>query len=182
MTVVLRYRGRSVSATTAEAYRQNLLILVGDRDPLDVLSQTASILDHVVCTKGETVLRTRPSPGAWTPNEVIGHLVDSEWVYGYRLRLVLSEDEPAIVGTRQDLWVQRQRHNDRAPSEQVSLFGALRQFNMAVWRRLSSADLTRTGRHNERGEESVAMMLRMHAGHDLSHLRQIDRAVRAVST
>lgn len=27
----------------------------------------------------------------------IGHLTDSEWAYGYRLRLILCEDEPAIV-------------------------------------------------------------------------------------
>ena len=77
-------------------------------------------------------------------------------------------------------WVLRQHHNDREPSEHVEIFRTLRQFNVAVWRRLSPADLTRTGRHNERGAESLAVMLRMQAGHDLSHLNQIDRYVRAI--
>jgi hypothetical protein len=36
------------------------------------------------------------------------------------------------------------------------------------------------GRHNERGAESLAVMLRMQAGHDLSHLNQIDRYLCAI--
>jgi hypothetical protein len=106
--------------------------------------------------------------------------VDSEWVYGYRLRLVLCEDEPAIQGTAQDLWVARQRHNGREPMELVGMFGTMRRFNLTLWRRVPPADWSRTGRHNERGQESLDEMLRMVAGHDLSHLDQITSLVRAI--
>jgi len=169
-----------MSLTAAQAYRENLFALLGDHDPLDVLAQTPSRLDGVIraCTVNE--LRARAFEGKWTPNEIIGHLVDGEWVYGYRLRLVLCEDAATILGTTQDAWVQRQRHNEREPSEQLEIFRALRGFNVAVWRRVSPADLTRTGRHNERGDEPLAVMLRMQAGHDLSHLNQIDRYLRAI--
>jgi len=34
--------------------------------------------------------------------------------------------------------------------------------------------------HSERGEESIEYLLRLYAGHDLLHLRQIDR-IRAVA-
>jgi DinB superfamily len=162
------------------AYRENLFKLLGDREPLEVLTQTTATLADVVRVNSATVLRTRPFEGKWTPNEVIGHLVDGEWVYGYRLRLILCEDDPAIVGTRQDAWVAGQRHNEREPAELVDIFRMLRQFNLASWKRLSPADLRRTGRHNERGSESLAVMLRMMAGHDLSHLDQIGRYVQAI--
>jgi hypothetical protein len=49
-----------------------------------------------------------------------------------------------------------------------------------VWRRTSPEDLKRTGQHNERGPESLGVMLRLLAGHDLSHLDQITRYVQAV--
>ena len=166
--------------TTAHSYRESLVALVGDRDPIDVLSRTPSTLDDIIRTHSATVLRARPFEGNWTPNEIIGHLADGEWVYGYRLRLILCEDEATVEGTKQDAWVVVQHHNDREPSEHVEIFRTLRRFNVAVWRQLSSADLTRTGRHNERGAESLAVMLRMQAGHDLSHLNQIDRYVRAI--
>ena len=164
----------------ATPYRENLLALVGDRDPVDLLSQTPTTLDDIIRKQSATILRARPFEGKWTPNEIIGHLVDGEWVYGYRLRLVLCENDAPILGTKQDAWVLRQHHNDREPSEQVAIFRTLRQLNVAAWRQLSPADLTRTGRHDERGTESLAVMLRMQAGHDLSHLNQIDRYVRAI--
>jgi hypothetical protein len=144
-----------------------------------VMARTATKLAEIVREHSASVLRSRPLEGKWTPNEVIGHLVDSEWVYGYRLRLILSEDNPTILGTNQDSWVARLRHNEREPAELVEIFRTLRDFNLAVWRRTSPADLERTGQHNERGPESLAVMLRLLAGHDLSHLDQIRRYIEA---
>jgi hypothetical protein len=163
-----------------QAYRERLFKLLSDRNPLDVLAQTASTLADIARKHSATVLRTRPFEGKWAPNEIIGHLTDSEWVYGYRLRLILCEGHPTIVGTNQDLWVAGQRHNEREPSELVEMFRTMRQFNLALWKRMSPADLKRTGQHNERGPESLDVMLRMMAGHDLSHLDQISRYIQAV--
>lgn len=163
-----------------QAYREKLFTLLGDRNPLEVLVQTASALTEIVRTYSATVLRTRPFEGKWTPNEIIGHLVDSEWVYGYRLRLILCEDNPTILGMDQELWVAGQRHNERGPSALAEMFRAMRQGNLALWTRLSPAELQRTGQHNERGPESLDTMLRMLAGHDLSHLDQLARYLQAV--
>ncbi len=165
--------------TTAD-YQQKLMGLLGDRDPLKVMVQTPNELARIVKENTAEVLRTRPFPGKWTPNEVIGHLTDSEWVYGYRVRLILCENQPTILGMDQDLWVAGQRHNDRDPGELVEMFRQLRQCNLHVWKHLSPADHARTGQHNERGAESLGTMLRMEAGHDLSHLDQITRYLAAI--
>jgi hypothetical protein len=157
-----------------------MFTLVGDRNPLDVMARTAATLADIVRTHSAMVLRQRPFEGKWTPNEIIGHLTDSEWVYGYRLKLILSEDDPAILGTRQDSWVSALKHNDREPAELVETFRTLRQFNLAEWRRTSPEQLKRTGQHNERGPESLDVMLRLLAGHDLSHLEQITRYIDAI--
>jgi hypothetical protein len=163
-----------------QAYRERMFTLVGDRDPLEVIAQTASTLVDVVRKHSATVLRTRPLEGKWTPNEVIGHLTDSEWVYGHRLRLILCENDPTILGTNQDFWVAALRHNEREPMELVEIFRTLRHFNLAEWRRMSPEHLKRTGQHNERGPESLTIMLQLLAGHDLSHLDQITRYIHAV--
>jgi hypothetical protein len=165
---------------SAQTYRDKMFNLLGDRNPLEVLAQTATTLADIVGKHPALLLRTRPCEGKWTPNEVIGHLTDSEWVYGYRLRLILCEDDPTILGTNQDLWVEGLRHNESEPSELVEVFRVLRQFNLTLWRRTSSADLERTSQHNERGRESLGVMLRLLAGHDLSHLDQIRRYIQAV--
>jgi DinB family protein len=167
------------SIATAENYRERMFNLLGDRNPLDVLAQTADVLSEIVRTNSSDVLRTRPFEGKWTANEIIGHLTDGEWVYGYRLRLILCEENPTIMGTQQDSWVVTLRHNEREPSELVEIFRTLRRLNLSVWKRLLPQDLGRNGRHNERGCESLGAMLRLTAGHDLSHVEQIRRYVRA---
>ena len=165
---------------SAQAYRDKMFKLLGDRNPMEVLAQTATTLADIVDKHSAPLLRSRPFEGKWTPNEIIGHLTDSEWVYGYRLRLILCEDNPTILGTNQDSWVAGLRHNESEPSELVEIFRVLRQFNLTVWRRTLPVDLERTGQHNERGRESVGVMLRLLAGHDLSHLDQITRYIQAV--
>jgi hypothetical protein len=163
-------------------YREKLFKLLAGRDPIEVLGQTASTLADIVARHPAEVLCRRGIQGKWTPSEIIGHLSDSEWVYGYRLRLILCEDEPAILGFRQDAWVASQRHNEREPSELVEIFRTLRLLNLSVWRRMSPEDWQRSGQHNERGTESLAVMVQLLAGHDLSHLRQIIRYIQELES
>jgi DinB superfamily len=178
--MTLALPGLEVSAPWA--YREKLFNLVAGRDPIEVLGQTASALADIVARHPAEVLRKRAIQGQWTPNEIIGHLTDIEWVYGYRVRLILCEDEPAILGFTQDAWVASLRHNEREPSKLVDIFRTLRELNLVVWRRMSPEDFGRSGQHNERGAESLAMMLQLLAGHDLSHLHQISRYIRTLES
>ena len=57
----------------------------------------------------------------------------------------------------------------------VALFGLLRRGNLHLLEHASEADLQRVGVHAERGEESLERMIPLYAGHDLVHLRQLDR-------
>jgi len=167
------------SSSPVDAYRQKMFKLLGDRHPFEIMAATPLKLADIVKRNPETVLRARPFAGKWTANEIIGHLTDTEWVYGYRLRLILSEDNPAILNTQQDAWVAALRYNEQDPRELVEIFRTLRELNLAAWRRTSESDLKRAGQHNERGPESLNTMLRLLAGHDLNHLDQINRYVEA---
>lgn len=162
------------------AYQNKLMGLLGSREPIEVLSKTADVLGSIVSKHSPEVLRTRPYPGKWTPNEIIGHLSDSEWVYGFRIRLILCEDRPVILGMDQDLWVSGQRHNEREPKDLLAMFRSLRAANIEIWKQMTPGDLKRFGRHSERGEESLGLMLKMNAGHDLSHIDQITRYLQAI--
>lgn len=161
------------------AYRERLFALVGEQEPLEVLAQTTKKLEEIVRQHPAAVLRRRPFEGKWTPNEIIGHLTDSEWVYGYRLRLILCEENPTILGMDQNLWVKGQKHNEREPTAHVEMFRTMREFNLALWRQTHPEDLKRAGMHNERGAESLGLMLRLLAGHDLSHVEQCRRYIEA---
>ncbi|MCG3125782.1 MAG: hypothetical protein CHACPFDD_00609 [Phycisphaerae bacterium] len=169
----------AVERGNTKTYQDKLLGLLGSREPLDVLAETPAVIARLVAMHPADTLRKRPFPGKWTPLEIIGHLCDAEWVYGYRTRLIACEERPAITSMDQDLWVAGQRYNEYDPRELAETFAGLRRANLALFRRLSQADLKRAGLHAERGEEPLELMRKMHAGHDLSHIDQITRYVAA---
>lgn len=158
-----------------EEYRNRILGLLGDRAPLDILTETPPRLSEIVRDTPARLFFHRPFPGKWTATEIIGHLADAEWAFGYRTRAALGDDEPTLIGFDQEKWVVAQNHQSLGPAEHLAAYMVLRRVNLNLWNRLSSQQLERSGRHSERGPESIGMMLRMAAGHDLSHLDQIKR-------
>ena len=162
-----------------EAYRRQLLDLLGDDDPAVVQAATVARLRELVGEAGDD-LRTRPEPREWSVLECIGHLVDSELTTAARVRWIISEDQPDIVGYDQDLWVDRLRHRDDDPGDLFALFDALRTANLRLWSRRPVDDRERVGIHRERGPESYGLIARLAAGHDRFHIAQAERALAAV--
>ncbi len=159
----------------AGAYTRAVLGLLGEQDPIQVLESLPEVIDRTVAGISEERLRTPETPGKWSALHVLRHLVDSELVWAIRLRKAVAEDRPAIHGYDQDLWADR-LHYDRQSSADVRAdLRALRRLNLRFLRDLEAEELKRFGVHSERGEESVEHMIRLYAGHDLLHLRQLRR-------
>ena len=154
---------------------EKMVALVGGREPLDVLAATPAVLRQIVEQYTVSDLRCRPYPGKWTPNEILGHLVDHEIVSGFRFRSVLFGDEPVLQGYPQEQWVSGQNHQEGDLVEFLTTFQALRHLHLRLWRGLGENALKKVGHRADRGKESVALMLRTMAGHDLSHIDQMQR-------
>lgn len=114
------------------------------------------------------------APGTWSIRDVVQHRADAELVDGFRLRMILARDRPALAGYDQDLWASRLGYNVVQLEEAFEQFAVLLRSNMRIWERLTPSDLARAGIHAERGEESLGLMLRLCAGHDRLHLRQLE--------
>lgn len=168
------------SAADAGAYVEAVLGLLGEQDPLAVLRDTGDRLEAACRDQPPARLRAREAPGKWSVAQVLRHLADSELVWGWRLRMVLAQDRPAITGYDQDLWAERLGYRDADPEESLELFRVLRRAHLVLLDRATREDLVRAGIHAERGEETVAHMIRLYAGHDILHLNQVDRILRAI--
>jgi len=165
------------AATAAPAYVRALLDLLGSRPPLDVLGELLPWLEHRLGGVADAVLRRPEAPGKWSVVAVVRHLADTELVYGFRGRMVLAEDRPPLHGFDQDGWAAAFGYAAAALDASLAQLAALRTANLALWRSLGPTQLARVGLHSERGPESMDLMLRMMAAHDLVHRRQIDRVL-----
>ncbi len=160
---------------SAAAYITAVLELIGDRDPINVLKSTAAWC--AACMRDLTTrqLTTPEAPGKWSIAGVMQHFADSELVWGYRLRKVLAEERPELTGYDQDAWADSLGYENADADKALEMFTALRGANLRLLNSASDSDLDRVGVHVERGEESVRHMIRLYAGHDLVHRRQMER-------
>lgn len=159
----------------APAYTRNLLALLGDRDPLLEMELLVVHLRPLVLGLADEQLRRPERPGKWSIIEVVQHLADSEIVYGYRVRTILTRDRPELPGYDQDAWTSTLRYRDVALEDAMEQLDVLRRVNLRLLRSLTPAQMARSGMHAERGEESVRRVAQLLAGHDIVHLRQIGR-------
>ena len=171
----------SGSAEHGRAYTKAILELLGDQSPISVLEQTVPMLRKALSGLTPQQEAQREAPDKWSVRHVVQHLVDSELVWSWRLRLVLAQDRPTLTGYDQDLWADRLGYDETDAARAMVEFSVVRNANLRLLHRASPEDLKRVGVHSERGEESVEHMMKLYAGHDLLHLQQIARIRQAIS-
>ena len=164
---------------TPQQYTQRILHNVADQDPLKVQAATSKKIGRMVERASASRLRKRPAPDKWSVGEILAHLADAEIVLGWRVRLILGAPGTPIQAFDQDSWVTALHYDQRSPRESLAQFRALRAANLALYKSLSAEQWKHYGMHSERGQESVEHMVRMIAGHDLNHLRQIEQILAA---
>jgi uncharacterized damage-inducible protein DinB len=165
----------SGAADQAAAYVAAILDLLGTKEPMAVLRDTPAALRRAIDGLSLEQLRTPEQPGKWSIGQVLQHLADSDLIWGWRARLILAQDRPTITGYDQDLWADRLHYDEASPEDSLATFSVLRHANLRVIERASAEEMQRVGVHAERGEESLAHLQRLYAGHDLLHLQQIAR-------
>lgn len=153
-----------------ERYRAAL----GDDDPFLAMFEAPQRLRKLLKGLTEKQLSRPPAPGKWSIKQIVAHLADGEVILGSRYRLVAAHDRPAIPGYDQDLFVERLGVANATTAELLADFEMARAVNLGLLVRLSDAAFERVGIHSERGEESIATMVAMYAGHDRVHLEQVE--------
>jgi len=154
-------------------YRERLLGLLGDRNPLEALEANSKRVETVARRLGDAGLSRSYGPGKWTGKQILAHLADAEIGIGFRIRQILSEENHRIQPWDEGSWARR--YNDVDVESALASYLASRRWNLSLLRGLSSQDLEREAFHPERGPEKLGMVVRVLAGHDLNHLAQLER-------
>jgi DinB family protein len=159
----------------AKAYVAALMQELGSRNPLAVLRETPMLLARAIAGLSPEQEAQRERPGKWSIRHVAQHLADSELVAAFRIRMVLAHESPALPSYDQDAWAERLRYEEADAAMSAGDFRAYREGNLRLYERATPQELKRVMRHPERGDESLDLIMRMYAGHDLVHLKQIAR-------
>ncbi len=124
-------------------------------------------------------LQWRPEPGKWSVHEVIVHCADSETNAALRIRYLLAENNPVIVGYDQDAWARVFDYHSQPLEESLAVTAAARSRTVPLLRAMRESQWNRQGRHTESGAYTPEDWLRVYAAHLEGHARQIERNLEA---
>lgn len=112
----------------------------------------------------------RYADGKWTVREVVGHIMDTERVFAYRLLTIARADTTSLPGFDQDAWMEVAGFDRRSLSELLDEWGTVRAATLALIRTLSDEEAARSGIANG-APITVRALAWIIAGHELHHVR-----------
>lgn len=132
-------------------------------------------LERILQDISTSKLQSSLAPGKWTIAQIVTHLVDTEIVFTYRMRMVIAENQPFLPGMDQDQFVTALAHETTNMDLQIQLIKYLRHFHGETLYKAPLQSFQRTGRHESDGEVSLYQLLNKVTSHLYHHVQQIEK-------
>ena len=159
-----------------DPYVNRIFELLGDHDPIEVLKATPQNLESYLLNFAPADFERSYAPGKWSTTEIFCHYVDVEIALAFRFRQTVASLSYAPESFDQDVWAQR--YGRLEPSLALDAFKGLRMWNLSLFAGFDMQDWNKEVNYTFAGIETVDDMVRLLAGHDLNHLRQLERVAR----
>lgn len=142
-----------------------------DRTLIDRYAEGPTLLGNAVQGLTRDDLTAFPVPGAWSIHQVIVHVLDSDLIATDRMRRVVAEELPLLIGYDETRAAAALFYHDEPLEEVLELFARNRARTARVLRKLPDAAFDRAGIHNERGRVTLRDLVETYVEHVDHHLR-----------
>ncbi|MBM3767182.1 MAG: DinB family protein [Acidobacteria bacterium] len=144
----------------------------------DALAVMRAQIDETIAALqalGEARCSLPAAPGKWTIKQAIGHLIDTERVFGYRALRFARNDQTPLAGFEQDDWAPNAPYDRYTLEELIAEFRAVRAATIALFAKLTPEEMLRSGpvSGNTHTVRALAFMI---AGHEIHHRRLLPKA------
>lgn len=146
---------------------------LGDREPLEAIRASIDEIARLIVDWPSSRFERSYAPGKWTARQVLTHLAQTELALGTRARMAVVTPGYVAQSFDQDVWIAL---DARLPGPAaVEAFAAAARMNLAFFEGLSPGALATRLTHPEYGELTVDWILHQMAGHQIHHLKQLQR-------
>jgi uncharacterized damage-inducible protein DinB len=142
-------------------------------DLIDAFLDGVPRLRRAVADLSPEQLRARPVPGKWSTLEVVCHLADSDQAWCHRMKRVIAEERPLLIGYDESRFTAVLPYLEADLEEMLGLMEAMRRQMARTLRAQPESAWSRTGVHNERGLITLTEMLGLEAEHVPHHIAHI---------
>lgn len=107
--------------------------------------------------------------GKWTLKEMLGHIIDTERVFAFRITCFARLEQQPLPGFDEDDYVRNARFAERDLEDLIEEFATLRKANLYLFKSLNEEELNRKGIASGR-EINVRSILFIVGGHVIHHI------------
>lgn len=111
--------------------------------------------------------------GRWSIQQVVIHCMDSDLVSVDRLKRMIAEENPPLIGYDENKFVANLFYDEQPADDAVRIVDLARKTFAKVLRKLPPAAFDRPGTHNERGGITVGGYLKAVVDHLDHHIKFI---------
>ncbi len=115
-------------------------------------------------------VRARPVPGKWSMLEVVCHLADSDQAWAHRIKRVIAEEKPLLIGYDETQFATSLGYHDREILDELEFSDKTRRQLAHIVRGLKPDSLAREGIHSQYGRMNLQQMLQIEIDHVDHHL------------
>ncbi len=149
-------------------YYSGYIALCNNIPLVELLTVNAITMDEI-CTKlNDKDSLYRYNEGKWSVKEVIGHITDTERIFGYRALSIARGEAQPLPGYDHNSYVRTARFNIQPLRQLVEQYHAVRQSTIVLFSSFTEGDLMKKGEINSH-LFSVRAMGYVIAGHELHH-------------
>jgi len=141
---------------------------VPEGDVLEILRRGADELPELLQGLSDERALYRYEPEKWSVKEVVGHVIDVEWIFAYRALTIARGDETPLPGMEQDPYVENGAFDRQPLSSLLEQFGHARRASSALIASFQEGDFDRVGTASDNAI-SVRALTYILAGHELHH-------------
>ena len=138
------------------------------------------LLRHAVSGLSHEQLTARPVAGKWSTLEVVCHLADFDPILADRMKRIIAEDKPQILGADENKFAAALAYHHRDVEEELTIIERTREQMARILRTLPAEAFQRVGMHNERGPLSLERLLTMATNHISHHVQFIEEKRKAL--
>src|ERR1700686_3597996 len=125
------------------------------KELIDSYLAAPKTLRHAVAGMSREQLLARPIAGKWSTLEVVAHLADFDPIYVDRMKRVIAEDSPTLLGADEQKFAAALCYHERDLQEELTIMEVSRSQMARILRKLPESALQRAGTHNERGKVTL---------------------------
>jgi hypothetical protein len=111
-----------------------------------------------------------PVPGTWSIGQIVLHLMDSDLIASDRMKRIIAEENPTIIGFDETAFSQKLFYDKLDPFVAADVFWKNRELTATILRNLPDQAFNRIGTHNQRGKLTLGEMVAMYVQHLDHHL------------